>query len=363
MFRRPLFSILTLAFVLGCPTDPLPPEVDDPLSWDLTQPGPFGVGTASWEITYSSAGDGEDRTIPVRIWYPSEDESGLAATYEFIFPDEDSWEGATPAPAAHANGYPVLAYSHGSQGFPGGSSFLSRHFASHGWVVVAPAHIGNTLTTHSGSHPVDFYLDRPGDLSAALDSLEDGDAGLPSPIDTSRALAAGHSFGCHTMWAIAGATYDAPAIAARCAAGEYPPEQCSDSVLDGFTAGMTDPRVVASIPMAGGASTAWFGEDGLLSATIPMLYMSGTDDPGAVDGVWDRTVGLDMSWLVVEGGCHQAFGLGACPQISDAVGFRIVQSYALAFGRSHILADGSDGTTSLLDGSATLDPAASLEVR
>lgn len=363
MTRPSLLLLFPLVLTFGCPSGTPAPEPDDPLSWDLTQSGPFAVGTAAWEITYSSAGDEEDRTIPVRVWYPSEDESGLAATYEFIFPDEGSWEGATPAPAAHASGYPVLAYSHGSQGFPGSSNFLSRHFASHGWVVVAPAHIGNTLTTHNSPHPIDFYLDRPGDLSAALDSLEAGDAGLPSPIDTSRVLAAGHSFGCHTMWAIAGATYDTSAIAARCAAGEHPVDQCSDSVLDAFSAGMADSRVVAAIPMAGSGSTTWFGEDGLLDATVPMLYMSGTDDPGAVDGIWDRTVGLAMSWLVIEGGCHQVFGLGACSQISDAVGFGIVESYALAFGRSHILADGSAQTRGLLDGSVPLDPAASLEVR
>jgi hypothetical protein len=94
-----------------------------------------------------------------------------------------------------------------------------------------------------------------------------------------------------------------------------------------------------------------------------MLYMSGTDDSGAVDGIWDRTVGLAMSWLVIEGGCHQVFGLGACPQINDDVGFGIVESYALAFGRSHILADESSQTRGLLDGSVSLDPAVSLEVR
>jgi len=362
--RYALLFLLPL-WLLACPSDesPGPPEAADPLSWPLDTAGPFSVGTAQWNLTYASAGDGEDRTIPVRIWYPTEDPTGLGATYEFIFPDEDSWVDAAPAPSAHPGGYPVLAYSHGSQGFPGGSAFLSRHFASHGWVVVAPAHIGNTLTTHSSPYPIDFYLDRPGDLSAAIDSLAAGRAGLPSPIDTNRVLAAGHSFGCHTMWGVAGATYDSQAIAARCEAGEHPGEECSESVLNGFAAGMADPRVAAVLDMAGGGSRTWFGEEGLLSATPPMLYMSGTDDPGAVEGVWERTEGLEMTWLVIEGGCHQVFGLGACPEISDAVGFGIVQSYALAFGRSHLLGDDSAETLGLLDGSVLLDPALSLEVR
>lgn len=365
MISRTALLLLLPLWLLGCPSDgpPEPPGTPDPLSWPLDTAGPFSVGTTEWEITYASAGDGEGRTIPVRIWYPTEDVSGASATYEFIFPDDDSWVDATPAPSAHAAGYPVLAYSHGSQGFPGGSAFLSRHFASHGWVVVAPAHIGNTLTTHSSPYPIDFYLDRPGDLSAAIDSLEAGAAALPSPVDTSRVLAVGHSFGCHTMWGVAGATYDAQAIRDRCLAGDHPQEQCSESVLAAFEAGMADSRVAAVLAMAGGGSTTWFGEDGLLSATPPMLTMSGTDDPGAVAGIWERTYGLEMTWLVIEGGCHQVFGLGACPEISDKVGFAIVQSYALAFGRSHLLGDDSTETLGLLDGSILLDPAVSLEVR
>ena len=343
--------------------DGTPGDNPDPLSWDLRESGPFNVGYASWPLTYPGAGDGEERTISIHIWYPTEATSGDPATYEFIFSDESSWVDAPPAAPSHEGGYPVLAYSHGSQGFPGSSNFLSRHFASHGWVVVAPEHIGNTLSTHSSPLPLDFYLDRPGDLSAALDSLEAGDSPLSAPIATDRVLAAGHSFGCHTMWAVGGATYDAVAISERCDNGDYPSEQCSDEVLDAFEAGMKDDRIVASVPMAGGGSPDWFGQDGLLSTDTPMLYMSGTDDPGAVDDVWDRSLGLEMSWLVIEGGCHQLFGLGSCGLISDEVGFQIVRSYALALGRQTILGDSHPDTTELLDGSLELDPAAALTVR
>ena len=70
-----------------------------------------------------------------------------------------------------------------------------------------------------------------------------------------------------------------------------------------------------------------------------------------------------MSWLEIEGGCHQLFGLGSCGLISDEIGFRIVHSYSLAFGREHILGDQSADTLGLLDGSIELDSAASLVVR
>jgi predicted dienelactone hydrolase len=354
---------LSLALMLGCnPGEPAPEPVD-PLQWAVDEPGPFAVGYRSYEITYPGLGDGDDRTIPLHVWYPTEDSEGSPATYEFIFSDENSWVDAAPAQAVHSAGYPVLVYSHGNQGFGGSSSFLNRNYASHGWVVIAPDHINNTLSTHQDPRPLDLFLDRSGDVSAALDSLEDDGAALPSPADTSRVVAAGHSFGCHTLWSSMGALFDVDAIQARCDAGNYSEDECSAAVLAAFATGTRDDRIVATIPMAGGGDVAWFGQDGLLGAQTPILQISGTDDPGAVDGVWDRTEGLDLTWMVVEGGCHQLFGLGGCPEISDEDGFRIVRSYTLAFGRKHVLGDSSEATSGLLDGSIDFDAAVSIEQR
>lgn len=361
-----LLLLLTLPLIAACPVDDEPPPAGDsvdPLSWAVDELGPFNVGYRAWEITYPGAGGGEDRTIPVHVWYPTEDTAGEPVTYEFIFADDNSWIDAAPAPAVHESGYPVLAYSHGSQGFAGSSSFVMRTFASHGWVAVAPDHLGNTLSTHSSPLPLDLYLDRSADLSAAIDSLEAGDAGLPSPIDTSQILANGHSFGCHTMWASMGATFDVAAITARCDSGEIPEDQCTPGVLEAFAAGLRDPRIVATVPMAGGGAVSWFGEGGLLGAETPMLYMSGTDDPGAVDDVWERSEGLDMTWMVIEGGCHQLFGLGVCPQIDDEVGVRAVRTYSLAFGRKHVLGDEGATTEGLLDGSIELAPEVTITPR
>ena len=44
---------------LGCSGSSLKPVIDtggeamDPLSWSLTEPGPFSVGFESWEVTYT----------------------------------------------------------------------------------------------------------------------------------------------------------------------------------------------------------------------------------------------------------------------------------------------------------------------
>ena len=121
-----LQCLLILLLAAGCSPNPGEPEAVDPLDWALDEPGPYAVGYTSWEITYQGLGDGVERSLPLHLWYPTEDRVGTPATYEFIFEDEGSWLDATPAEAAHEIGYPVLAISHGNQGFGGSTAFLSR---------------------------------------------------------------------------------------------------------------------------------------------------------------------------------------------------------------------------------------------
>ncbi len=355
-----------LLSMLGACTQPgeKPPEALQPLSWSVEQPGPYRVGFMSWELSYTPAGSSQSRIIPLSIWYPTEDLSGAATTYEFVFNDEDSWQNATAAPAAHADGYPVLVYSHGNQGFAGSSAFLMRSFASHGWVALAPDHIGNTLTTHSSPRPLALWLNRSLDLSAALDELS-GRAPelLGEAVDSSQVLVTGHSFGAHTTWASSGGLFDRQRIEDRCEAGEFPAEQCTGELLDAFAAGGRDPRFIAGAPLAGKGSEEWFGSNGLNAVSLPMLQMSGSADAGAVEGVWDRSEQVDLTWIDIEGGCHQLFALGACDQVPSEEGFHIVSTYALAFARHQVLGDHSTEVLSLLDGSRLLSPRVSLQRR
>ena len=71
----------------------------------------------------------------------------------------------------HPDGYPVHVYSHGNMGFGGASPFLMRHFASHGWVVVAPDHTGNTFTDHDNSLMPELVFRRPKDIADSVDWL------------------------------------------------------------------------------------------------------------------------------------------------------------------------------------------------
>ncbi len=75
------------------------------------------------------------------------------------------------------------------------------------------------------------------------------------------------------------------------------------------------------------------------------------DDVGMADD-WPRLGGVDRTWIDLAGGCHQTFALGVCDTLDPALGYEVVNAYALAFGRAHVLGDQSDAVSAALDGSA-----------
>jgi predicted dienelactone hydrolase len=361
--RWALFALLLTLPLLACPPSEPASEFPDTLAWDPREAGPFQVGFAVWEITYTAPATGGPRTIPISVWYPTEDESGEAATYEVIFQDPQSWVDATPAPPVHAGGYPLLVYSHGDQGFAGSSPFLMRHFASHGWVALAPDHIGNTLTTNVAPLPMHLWITRAHDVTAAIDALQGEPGTLAGHVDTSAVVLSGHSFGGFTAWISAGSEFDTAAVQAQCDSDRFA-DSCTPQVLDEFSAGARDPRLVGAIPMAGTAEISWVGEDGLNAVQIPILQISGTLDADPVSGVFDgRTDSVDITWLEIEGGCHQTFALGSPCDLAAEDGFEMIVSYAFPFGRRQVLGDDRSITRGILDGSIAVDDRAVLYLR
>ena len=126
----------------------------------LTLTGPHAVGYRQSEVRYPDPTTGRLRTLRLALWYPSLDESGESATYLDVFEDADVWIGASHAPGP----WPLALFSHGHQGYAENSSFLMAHLASHGWVVAAPDHTGNT-TFDGASRTSAIYLQRPRDDS------------------------------------------------------------------------------------------------------------------------------------------------------------------------------------------------------
>lgn len=333
----------------------IPAPTGDPGTWAVDKVGPYNVGHRTLEVTYRPPGQTADRTIPVDVFYPTLDAEGEHPKYLKIFTDADVFEEASVAPPPTSAGYPVHVYSHGSNGFGGTSSDMAHWFSSHGWVYVAPNHVGNVLGTGEGKRPVALYYLRSTDVTAALDAVEK--LAAPDPLAgklrTKRVLMSGHSFGTLTTWASSGAPFDVAAIKAKCAAGEFV-APCTDAELAVFEKGVADPRVVAGIPMAGGASD-WFPTTAYDAPKKPMLLMTGSLDTSGKD-VFARTTSNDLTWLEFEGGCHQLFALGGCPAFPEKDGWALTNTWAFAFGRRHVLGDASAKTTAIVTGTTALDP-------
>jgi predicted dienelactone hydrolase len=201
--RRPAGLIAVLAVVAALITggSMLPPTARADQS-DPSQPGPFNVGVTERSFTRASSTKGTAREITMVIWYPALPQAPGEGALTF--------HGRVDAPSARDSGpFPVLLFSHGSGGTPWQSTFLTAHLASHGFVVIAPTHPGNTLKDcPAACLPLDniareAFLDsaanRPTDVSAALDQAIElstsKDKVLEGLIDANRAGAFGHSFG------------------------------------------------------------------------------------------------------------------------------------------------------------------------
>jgi hypothetical protein len=341
--HRFLFAIALTA----CSQSSTPPAPDggakqiaaptgDPLSWPLDAAGPYNVGHKIYTTTYSPPGGAPSRTIPIDVWYPTLDAEGENPKYKALFVDADVFEGASVAPR---ESYPVHVYSHGSSAFGGSASNMAHWFASHGWVYVAPNHVGNTLGDPEGKRPVSIHYLRSTDVSAALDAMEKLEAGDPlaGKLRTKRVLLSGHSFGAFTTWASGGVKLDTAAVQTKCDAGQFS-APCKAEEVAVFGGGLGDPRVVALIPMAGGMSD-WVAE---YATGKPTLLMSGSLDVSG-QPMFDRSA--DITWLDFQDGCHELFALGGCPKFEEKLGWKLTGAWALAWGRRFVLGDASEKTT------------------
>lgn len=168
------------------------------------------------------------RPLNTVIWYPATTNSrmkpfvatpaearffGDPATGKFFAPIPVAFN--APLLAAPPK-YPALLLSHGSTSLGLALMWFGYYFASHGYIVAAVNHHGNTAA--EGRFLPQGFLqawERPADLTAVLTKLL-ADPVFGGRIDPERIGAAGHSAGGATVIQLAGGVFDGDALGTFC---------------------------------------------------------------------------------------------------------------------------------------------------
>lgn len=222
----PIVTVAALAaFSSGCgPSlafEPAGPEAAP----DPAVTGPYAVGVQTVWLTDLTRedpyGEAPGRRFKVEVWYPAAEESRDAPRYQMDLLSEApesvkvALDGITvpiiEEPAArdapvHEEDlpFPVIVFSHGNGGIRDQSFTYTAHLASHGYVVVSPDHVGNTLfdmldVTDVGSSMMNSLFDRPEDLRFILDAIASGTfderGEISAASDLGRVGVTGHSLG------------------------------------------------------------------------------------------------------------------------------------------------------------------------
>ena len=203
--------------------------------------GPYPVGVTSLQVDDASRPDAELGPRPLRteIWYPAVDAArGMPKNLYSDFLLRGSVPGSMEAANAALDSYrkglnvaeldkiyknvavrdvqvrdghwPLLVFSHGSGGTRVGYVFFTEFMASHGYIVMAADHIGNSRYTivngkavaAGGPRGQASAADRPKDVSFLIDVATRMNSGsdwrFAGRIDLDKIAAAGMSFGGST---------------------------------------------------------------------------------------------------------------------------------------------------------------------
>jgi predicted dienelactone hydrolase len=267
-------------------------------TYDPFTRGPFPVGVRT--ASPGRAG----RTLPIEVWYPAAD---AYAGQDLADPTRDRYDlipgfppmeqDAVRDAADRAGRFPLVAFSHGYGGHRRQSTFLCTHLASHGYVVAAVEHTGNTMLEimqlvlslqAGGTAPApeetlrEFAVLRPADVTFAIDHVLASDLG--ARVDAERIGVAGHSFGGWTT----------------------------------LTVTARDPRIRAALPLAPAGGSSPLPVDALAAAVdfawgreVPTLYVVADRDTllplAGMHELFARTPSRDKRMIVLASADHMHF--------------------------------------------------------
>ena len=288
-------------------------------------------GRSNWQGT-------GPRPLDTIIWYPAASGSKLKIP-DFGTPQVQQYFVSYPlaedaAISDQQQKYPLVVLSHGNASSALSLDWLGYHLASHGYLVAAVNHHGNTAAEPGGPIPQGFgaVWERPRDLSILIDKML-GDPFFGPHVDADRIGAAGHSSGGATVLELAGAIFDPDQIQTFCKTNKVadpncdPPPMIRDQLAKFAELAKTnavveasygrshlpynDPRVKAVLAMAP-AIGAGHTDASLRAIRIPVYIVAGRADditPLATNG--ERFANLiPTATLIVPPGMvgHATFG-------------------------------------------------------
>lgn len=190
--------------------------------------------------------------IAVDLWYPAgtggtAENHGASPLFEGVSVRRD---------ADIATGrFPLVVLAHGGlRSNPNLASWIAAHLAGRGALVALPR---SPAPETAGEAPDEVRL-RPGDLSAALDRIEN-DPALAAHLAAGKVGAVGFFLGGTSALALAGARLDPAAYRASCDPPARGPDcawfaangvDLSDRVTEAFGASHRDPRIRAVVAVA-----------------------------------------------------------------------------------------------------------------
>lgn len=260
------------------------PELDSPASLGSH---PVGVTTIGIED-----GNG-DRYLTAEVWYPAESASDAAPeVYEVqalemtvarlrsvanTHRDVEPWQ--------EGGARPVVLMSHGRGSTRFGNVSLAEVLASHGYVVAAPDHPGNTIDDQlhgiGAEERANSARDRPHDLSRVLDALVARSSQprslLSGLVDVDRVAVTGHSFGGLAALGVVGAGVDTERQRRECLTGTDDWRCTAAELLGPKRYRYRDPRIKAALLIAP-AGYDLYRSDGVAQVDAPMLVVGARDD-------------------------------------------------------------------------------------
>jgi predicted dienelactone hydrolase len=352
--------------------------------------GSHGVGYREFSTTGA-----QDQPLTVRAWYPARRPEGQKRlTINYTAPNkfgEEIFAGKeiTSVGSALLNGrpertakpYPLVVFSHGFAISPIVFSTLVEHYASRGYIVLAPEH--NETFDQSFDAFWKAIVDRPVDIRQTIDyaqTLTGPGEAFAGMIDMNNIAVVGHSYGGYTALAAAGARFDFSAYKTRCAAltaddplnffcGPVIPKEPDmatraglSSVPTGLWPSLGDSRVKAVISMAGDAYQ--FDRQGLAEIKIPIMVMGGTIDEGTpytwgAKLTYDHVSSKNKTLITFAGAGHNLF-VDPCDTLPWVQNFSYREPFCTdtVWGKRRPLAIVTHYTTAFLRETLNADPSA-----